>query len=82
MNLSPPYLIVIKYVGCGIRSLRARIVLIDMASRVLPSMSERSSRNAERQLRRLGVELLLNIAVTGVDDAGVTLKQGPSQAEP
>jgi len=59
-----------------LRSLRARVVLIDMASRVLPGMSERSSRNAERQLRRIGVELLLNVAVTGVDDAGVTLKQG------
>ncbi|MBV8453279.1 MAG: cytochrome d ubiquinol oxidase subunit II [Deltaproteobacteria bacterium] len=59
-----------------IRSLRARIVLMDMAPRVLPTMSEQSSKNAERQLRRLGVELLLNVPVTGVDDAGVTHKQG------
>ncbi|MBV8358557.1 MAG: cytochrome d ubiquinol oxidase subunit II [Deltaproteobacteria bacterium] len=59
-----------------IRSLRARVVLMDMAARVLPSMSEQSSMNAERQLRRLGVELLLNVPVTGIDDAGVTHKQG------
>jgi NADH dehydrogenase len=59
-----------------IRSLRVRIVLMDMAARVLPSMSEQSSKNAERQLQRLGVELLLNVPVTGVDDAGVTHRQG------
>jgi NADH dehydrogenase len=59
-----------------IGSLRARVVLMDMAARVLPAMSEKSSRNAERQLRRLGVELMLDVAVTGVDDAGVTHKQG------
>jgi NADH dehydrogenase len=59
-----------------IGSLHARVVLIDMDSRVLPAMSEKSSKNAERQLRRLGVELMLNVAVTGIDDAGVTHKQG------
>jgi NADH dehydrogenase len=59
-----------------IGSLHARVVLIDMDSRALPAMSEKSSKNAERQLRRLGVELMLNAAVTGIDDAGVTHKQG------
>ena len=59
-----------------IRSLRARVILMDMAARVLPTMSEQSSRNAERQLRLLGVELLLNTPVTRVDDTGVTHKQG------
>ena len=59
-----------------IRSHRARVVLMDRAARVLPAMSEQSSRNAERQLRGLGVELLLNVPVTEVDDAGVTHEQG------
>jgi NADH dehydrogenase len=54
-----------------IRSQRARIDLVEAASRVLPSRSEESSRNAERQLKRIGVELMLNTMVTGVDDAGV-----------
>jgi NADH:ubiquinone reductase (H+-translocating) len=57
-------------------SFHARVVLMDMDSRVLPAMSEKSLNNAERQLRRVGVELMLNVAVTGVDDAGVTHKQG------
>ena len=39
-------------------------------------MSEESSRNAERQLKRIGVELMLNTIVTGVDDAGVTHGRG------
>ena len=59
-----------------ISSLHARVVLMDMDSRVLPAMSKKSSKNAERQLRRIGVELMLNTAVTGVDDAGVTHNRG------
>ena len=55
---------------------RPRVVLMDMTSRVLAAMSEESSKNAERQLRRLGVELMLNTAVTAVDDEGVTHPQG------
>lgn len=51
-----------------IRTQKVRVVLMDMAARVLPAMSEKSSRNAERQLRRLGVELMLNTAVIGVDE--------------
>ncbi|MGA8569365.1 MAG: FAD-dependent oxidoreductase [Candidatus Binataceae bacterium] len=59
-----------------IQSRRARIVLVEAAPRVLPAMSEESSRNAERQLKRIGVELMLNTIVTGVDDAGVTHGRG------
>ena len=59
-----------------LRSLQSRVILVDMAARVLPSMSEASSINAERQLRSLGVELILNVAVTGVDDTGVIHQQG------
>jgi NADH dehydrogenase len=59
-----------------IRSRRARVILMDMSARVLPTMSEKSSAHAEEQLRQLGVELMLNTAVIGVDDDGVTHKQG------
>ena len=55
---------------------RARIVLVEGAPRVLPIMSEESSRNAERQLKRMGVELMLNTVVTDVDDSGVTYGRG------
>jgi NADH:ubiquinone reductase (H+-translocating) len=48
----------------------------EAAPRVLPGMSEESSSNAERQLKRMGVELMLNTIVTDVDDAGATLGQG------
>jgi len=50
---------------------RARIVLIEAAARVLPAMSPESSANAYRQLVRLGVEVMTNTAVTGVDNNGV-----------
>ena len=50
---------------------RARIVLIEAAARVLPAMSAESSSYAYRQLDRLGVEVMTNTAVTGVDDNGV-----------
>jgi NADH dehydrogenase len=59
-----------------IQSQRARIVLVEATPRVLPAMSEESSRNAERQLKRIGVELMLNTMVTEVDDAGVTHGRG------
>jgi NADH dehydrogenase len=59
-----------------IQSQRARIVLVEATPRVLPAMSEESSRNAERQLKRIGVELMLNTMVTDVDDAGVTHGRG------
>jgi NADH:ubiquinone reductase (H+-translocating) len=59
-----------------LRSLHSRVILVDMAARVLPGMSEASSISAERQLRYLGVELMLNVAVTDVDDTGVTHQQG------
>ncbi len=59
-----------------IRSEGARIVLVEAASRVLPAMSVESSRNAERQLKRIGVELMLNTMVTGIDDAGVMNGRG------
>lgn len=51
-------------------------VHVEAAPRVLAAMSEESSRNAERQLRRIYVELMLNTIVTGVDDAGVTHGRG------
>jgi len=51
---------------------RARIILIEAGSRVLPAMSPESSASARRQLERLGVEVITNSPVTAIDDRGVT----------
>jgi NADH dehydrogenase len=54
----------------------ARVVLVEGEQRVLPAMSEQSSRSALRQLERLGVEVVLGEFVTDIDAGGVTLKSG------
>ena len=51
---------------------KARIVLIEAGPKVLPAMSPESSVSARRQLERLGVEVITDSPVTGVDDRGVT----------
>lgn len=51
---------------------RARIILIEAGSRVLPAMSPESSASARRQLERLGVEVITDSPVTAIDDRGVT----------
>jgi len=50
---------------------RARIVLIEGTSRVLPAMTPESSVSARRQLERLGVEVMTSTMITGIDDRGV-----------
>jgi len=55
---------------------RARIVLIEGGSRVLPALSRESSDSARRQLERLGVEVMTDTMVTGVDGSGVTCTGG------
>ncbi len=49
----------------------ARIILIEGADRVLPGMSEKSSKVAHQQLDELGVEVILNQFVTEVQADGV-----------
>jgi NADH dehydrogenase len=51
----------------------ARIRLVEAGPRVLPSMPESLSRNAQRKLERLGVEVHLGDAVTAVDAEGIEL---------
>ncbi|MGE0555082.1 MAG: NAD(P)/FAD-dependent oxidoreductase [Gemmatimonadales bacterium] len=54
----------------------ARVVLVDGAPRVLPSMLPRLSVAAERALRRLGVEIRTDWAVTALDSEGAELVSG------
>ena len=51
---------------------KARIILIEAGPKLLPAMAPESSASAERQLKRLGVEVITNSPVTAVDDRGVT----------
>jgi NADH dehydrogenase len=50
-----------------------RVVLLDASDRVLQTMPEDLSAKAEQQLRDLGVEVLTNAKVVGVDEHGVAL---------
>jgi NADH dehydrogenase FAD-containing subunit len=49
----------------------ARIVLLDMAPKVLGSFADELSRAAKERLERLGVEVRLGQGVEKIDDAGV-----------
>lgn len=51
----------------------ARIILLDAAPAVLPVYPEELSREARRQLEKLGVEVETDQKVTAVDEHGVTL---------
>jgi NADH dehydrogenase len=50
-----------------------RVVVIEMASRVLTPFSERLAGSAAEQLRELGVDIRTNTRVTEIDDEGVRL---------
>src|SRR2546429_2225269 len=51
----------------------ARIVLVDMASRVLPPFSESLSRAAKQRLENLGVEVRLGHSVDQIDADGIVV---------
>jgi NADH dehydrogenase len=51
----------------------ARILLVDAGPSVLPQFHQRLSRQAAEHLRQIGVEIDLNVRVTGVDHYGIDL---------
>lgn len=59
-----------------IDSSSARVVLVEAGERILPAMPPRLSSKAQRQLERLGVEIVLGNAVAGCDESGVQLANG------
>ncbi|MGK9204399.1 NAD(P)/FAD-dependent oxidoreductase [Sinorhizobium meliloti] len=59
-----------------IDSSSARVVLVEAGERILPAVPPCLSRKAERQLDRLGVQVLLGNAVAGCDESGVRLADG------
>lgn len=52
-----------------------RVVLLDMARRVLPAYPESLSEQAQQHLARLGVEVQTGAGVSAIDEQGVTLGQ-------
>ena len=54
----------------------ARIVLVEMADRLLTPFSEQSSRRARRTLERRGVEVRLGVGVERIEDTKVHLTDG------
>jgi NADH:ubiquinone reductase (H+-translocating) len=61
-------------------SATTRILLVDMASRVLGTFSESLSIAAQSRLQQLGVEVLLGHGVDAIDATGVTIGGNISQA--
>ena len=53
-----------------------RVVLVEALPRLLNTFSEKSGRQALEDLRRRGVEVLLDTAVASSDEQGVALKTG------
>jgi NADH dehydrogenase len=54
----------------------ARVILVEGTDRVLPPYPESLSASARRQLEDLGVEVMVETFVEGVDEDGVTLASG------
>ncbi|MGH2891759.1 MAG: NAD(P)/FAD-dependent oxidoreductase, partial [Solirubrobacteraceae bacterium] len=50
----------------------ARVIMVDALDRVLTSFPDSLSRKAQRSLEGLGVTVMLNRTVVGIDDASVT----------
>jgi NADH dehydrogenase len=55
---------------------KARIILMEGGSRVLPAYPEDLSAKAEKLVKRLGVEVMKGVMVIEVDETGVTYKSG------
>ncbi|MBK8488712.1 MAG: NAD(P)/FAD-dependent oxidoreductase [Bacteroidetes bacterium] len=55
---------------------RMHVKLIEAGDRLLPPMSEKSSRLAKKYVEQLGVEVLLNTTVTDYDGVVITLGDG------
>jgi NADH:ubiquinone reductase (H+-translocating) len=66
-----------KVVERDFRRIRgARVVLLEAGPRILLSMSAQSSESATRQLKHLGVEVMVSSPVIEVDDGGVEYRGG------
>jgi NADH dehydrogenase len=62
----------------NLRPEQVRMVLVHSGSVILPELSERLGRYAEKKLVQRGIEIRLNVRVTGVSDHAVELSDGTS----
>jgi len=53
-----------------------KIYLVDGMDRVIPAMSEKASKNAQRQLEKMGIQIRLKTMVAGYDGQTITMKSG------
>lgn len=60
----------------NLREEQVRMVLVHSGAVILPELSERLGRYAQKKLAQRGVEIRLNVRVTGVTDDGVQLSDG------
>ena len=60
---------------------KARVILLDAASAVLPPMGEKLGKKAAARLEKLGVEIQLGAMVTNVDRNGINVKYGDGREE-
>ncbi|NPC96906.1 NAD(P)/FAD-dependent oxidoreductase [Nocardioides sp. zg-DK7169] len=58
----------------AINTHQARVVLVDAAAQVLPPFGSKLGKKAERELTKLGVEVILGAMVTDVDERGLQMK--------
>lgn len=54
------------------------VYLVEGLPKVLANLSEKSSKDSEKYLKELGVEILLNVQVTGYDGNSITFADGRS----
>jgi len=60
---------------------KARVILVDGAGQVLSAFGEQLGAKAERDLSRLGVEVVLHAMVTSLDATGLTLRHADGSTE-
>ncbi len=60
----------------------ARVVLVEAGTRALASFPEQLSAYTAKQLEKLGVELMANTKVVGIDEAGVMLQGADGAVAP
>lgn len=53
-----------------------KITVIEAGPRILPGLPERISNSVLKQLTHLGVNVLVNAAVSGIDETGLTTREG------
>jgi NADH dehydrogenase len=63
--------------GLGqVRPENLKITLIEAGPRILPGLPERISNAVLKQLTHLGVNVMVNAAVSSIDEAGLTTREG------